>query len=170
MSCLGDIRRDLEDGCRQPVVAETREAIVGGEGLGEVSAESGLRAQRLGKSLVPSESRSVAERTAKQHVAEADGRDLALREVVQPRRDEGLERRSPRDGPAVAYPQLGVGERIEAFALDHPGIERHRRELDPAPDTVEPVDAVTALPVAQQLRNPSRSEVRPYSPDHLRNQ
>ena len=54
---FGDIGRDHEDGCRERVVVERREPVVGGERLGVVRAERGARVERLRHPLVPCERR-----------------------------------------------------------------------------------------------------------------
>ena len=117
-------------------------------------------ASACGSALVAGERRRSGNRTTQQHVAEADRghtpRAAKSSSHASTRRaNPGV----PGSVPPSRIHSSRVRQRIEALALDDPGVQRHRRCLDPRAHPVEPGRAAAGLPVAEQLRDSAGREV-----------
>ena len=164
VSRFGDIGRDDQDGCREPVVVERRKPVVRGERLGEVRAEGGAAGRAP----------AAPARTARASVRlRSDA--AAARSRIRPRCTSRAEKSSSHASTSAAnsgVPGSVPPSRIHSSAYDSgssvsrsidPCVQRNRRCRDPRRARGRVPIAVAALPVAEQLRHAARSEMRAHA-------
>ena len=132
---LGDIRSHDETDAASRRVIERRQPIVGGERVAEVHAEA-VPAERLRQALVACQA-SARPRPdgAAARIRIRSPTPLGRRNRRATRRRAARTRDVPGTRAAIADPQFGVRQRIDALALDDPRVQRHRRVPRPTAGT-----------------------------------
>ena len=120
--------------------------------------------------LVPREGRRFAGCPPQEHVPESDASHPARGEVREPRFDQARIVGTAGHRPAIADPQLRIGERIQVLPFDDPGVEVNVGCRHPSAHAVEPVFADAVLPVRQQLCGAARHQMAPDLTDEGRHE